>query len=390
MIQVLPEAATEAAAPTDDVATRARRLTRGWWWVALLVVAVVVVGLLNQRDGTNGVPLHPRNPGPDGAMAAAEVLRDRGVDVVLVDTLPDALAALGADGTLFVADLRHLSPTQLEEIGALGGSVDVVIAGNPYTDLAPLTDAVAASTAGTTTAVAASCADPDALAAARVTSSVGSVTALRDGVEVCFPTADGAGAFASWGQNGAAWRYLAEPRLMTNELLASDGNAALTFRALGHRPTLVWFLPTEASAGVTDRGTSPLPPWAGPLGLVAAGVALTLALRGRHMGRVVTEPLPVVIKPGEAVRGRGRLYRRSRASAHAAASLRAGTARRLAARLGLSRSADARTVVAAVAASSGREPDAVGALLYGPAPMTNAHLVDLSAALQHLESEVHQ
>lgn len=387
MIDVLPEAEAAPARPTDTARDRVLRVVRRWWWVWLLVVAVTAVGLVNASDGTNGIDLHPRNPGPRGAMATTQVLDDQGVDVVTVTTLPDALAALDGPSTLLLANLQFFSEDQLRQLAAV--DADVVIAGNPYTPLGPLTDAVATSPSGTADPVTAQCADPDAVAASRVSSSIGAVTALTAGVEVCFPTGDGAGVYAVWEQAGHTWRYLAEPALLTNEKLAEDGNAALAFRALGRHDRLVWLLPTEASAAV--ESVSPMPPVFTPLAVLAAGLALALALwRGRRLGRVVVEPLPVVVKPGEAVLGRARLYRRAGATGHAGAALRAGTARRLARHLGLPRSAGPDVLVPAVARAAGWDPMGVSQLLYHRNPASNAELLELSAALESLEREVHR
>lgn len=387
MIAVLPEASTTPTRPTDTARMRTRRVVRRWWWVWLAVVAVTVVGLVNRSDGTTTTALHPRNPGPDGAMAAAEILMREGVDVVAVTTLPDAMAALRGSSTLLVANLQYFSEDQLRDLSDVGA--DVVIVGNPYLELGPLTDAVAPSVLGTPSPVTAECGDPDAVAASRITSSIGGVEALRPAVEVCFPTADGVGAYAVWEQSGHAWRYLAEGALMTNGMLTEDGNAALTLRALGHNERLVWLLPTAASATVTR--VSPMPPLFAPLAVLAGGLVLALALwRGRHLGRVVVEPLPVVVKPGEAVLGRAQLYRRAGAASHAGAALRAGTARRLARRLGLPRSAGPDTLVPAIAAAAGRDSREVADLLYHRSPTSNTGLLDLSAALDTLEREVHR
>jgi len=385
MIETLPEAPAQVPR-TASAAERASRTVRRWWWVALLVVALGVVGVLGQRAGTNSIPFHPANPGPDGTMAAARVLGEQGVEIILVSTVPDAVAAATGDSTLFLADLRLLSESQLGRLASV--PADIVVAGNPYSDIAALTSAVEASPLGAASAVTASCEDPDAVASGRVSSSVGSVRALRDDVEVCFPTGPRAGVYAVWEQDGRSWRYLADPRLLTNDLLASDGNAALVFRALGHHARLVWLLPTESSVLVEERGASPVPPFVPPLALLGAGVVLALAVRARRMGPVVVEPLPVVIRPGEAVLGRARLYRRARSAGHAAAALRAGTARRLAARLGLGKHPDPQGLVAAVATSTGRDPATVRALLLGPAPRSNTDLVELSTALRRLEKEV--
>ena len=70
--------------------------------------------------------------------------------------------------------------------------------------------------------------------------------------------------------------------------------------------------------------------------------------------------------------------------------LRAGTARRLAHRLGLPRSAGPETLVPAVARAAGWEDIAVASLLYHRSPTTSAELLDLSAALESLEREVHR
>ena len=119
-------------------------------------------------------------------------------------------------------------------------------------------------------------------------------------------------------------------------------------------------------------------------------VVVTAVWRGRRLGRLVAEPMPVVVRAAETTRGRGRLYRRGRSYGHAGAALRAGTASRSAARLGLPRSAPAPLVVDAVARATGRRPADVEALLYGPPPTDDRALAQLAHDLDHLESEVHR
>jgi hypothetical protein len=71
--------------------------------------------------------------------------------------------------------------------------------------------------------------------------------------------------------------------------------------------------------------------------LVALGV---LALwRGRRLGPVVEEPLPVVVRAAETVEGRSRLYRKAGARDVAAEALRRAAVRRLGTALGLPRRA---------------------------------------------------
>jgi hypothetical protein len=183
--------------------------------------------------------------------------------------------------------------------------------------------------------------------------------------------------------------------VLANARLAEGGNAALALRLLGRQDRLVWYVPSFDDIGSTEASGPALgdllPPWTGPVAVQALVVALAAALwRGRRLGRLVTEPLPVVVQAAEATRGRGRLYRRSRAYGHAAASLRAGTASRVATRLGLPRSAGAVAVIEALAHATGRTTDDVAALLYGPPPTDDAGLTELARRLDDLESEVHR
>src|SRR5690606_25905753 len=143
---------------------------------------------------------------------------------------------------------------------------------------------------------------------------------------------------------------------LSNERFDEDGTAALMLRTLGHHEHLTWYLP---STGDTGQATGPgvgdlLPSWTGPLAAQLLVLVAALAVwRGRGLGRVVTEPLPVTVRAAETTLGRGRLYRRSRSRGHAAAALRAGTARRAAARLGLPRTAGATDVIDALTRATG-------------------------------------
>lgn len=386
MIEVLPETPPAPRDPTATAGARVRRVVRSWWWVGLLVVAVAVVGVLNSSNETD-IRLHPRNPGPTGAMAAARILADKGVDIVEAGSVADALAAVDGPTTLLLADPSGMTAQALARVA--GVAADVVVAGSPHLDLTPLTDAIQPTPAGGAATLRARCTDPAASAAGSISGSTGAVTALRDDVTICFPIVAGSGAYAVWRQDGQTWRYLADPTLMSNEALARDGNAALTLRSLGQHPRLVWFHPLRPDDGAAAAGRA-LPPWSAPVGVVLLGVVAMLALwQGRRMGRVVVEPLPVVVRPGESVRGRGRLYRRARAVAHAATGLRAGSAGRLGRRLGLPPAAGRDGLILAVARATGREPGAVAALLHGPSPTSEAGLLQLAAELAQLESEAH-
>ena len=110
--------------------------------------------------------------------------------------------------------------------------------------------------------------------------------------------------------------------------------------------------------------------------------------RGRRLGRLVTEPLPVVIRAVETTESRGRMYRKSRDRTRALAVLQQATRRRLASYLGLSGSADLGSVAAASAAVSGRDYREVLHLLDSPAAPDDSSLLERANTLSALEKEV--
>ncbi|MEE6296736.1 DUF4350 domain-containing protein [Georgenia wangjunii] len=393
---VVPARAPGAGGTPPAGAGGTPRWRRHWFPVlAALVLLATAVVLLLARSTTSALPLAPDNPMPAGAMAVAEILGREGVDVHLVRTTDDAVRLGGAGTTLLVTGTNTLDADHLTALR--GTAADLVLVQTPFAiGLEALTDAVEPDPAGARDPVAARCTDPDALAAEQISRSTGGLRALRDDVELCFPTGDGTGAYAVWEQDGRSVRAIADGELLSNGDLADSGNAALVLRVLGQHPDLVWYIPTPGDTVGPDgpagaSGAAVLPPEATVLGLQLALLALVvIAWRARRLGPVVTEAMPVVVRAAETTRGRGRLYRRSGAHAHAAAALRAGCAHRLARALGLPRSAAATTLVEATARATGRTEDELGALLYGTAPTDDASLLALTHALDTLESEVHR
>lgn len=361
--------------------------------VAVLAVVALLAGIVALAPGPRSDrPSAPDNPGPDGARAAAQILGREGVRVHDVRRLADALRLAEPGATLLVGNLGAVPQDRRGDLMATGA--DVVVLGSAFLPLDGLVDVVEPTPSGSTQPLRAQCADPDAAAASRVSGTTGSVRATGPGVEVCFPVGDGAGAYAAWEADGRTVRYLADPTLMSNDKLAEEGNAALVLRTLGHHRDLVWYLaePDDPTLADDAAAGSPMVPGAVTgilLTLLAATAVLALA-RGRALGRVVTEVMPVVVRSSETTLGRGRLYRRSGAHDHAAAALRAGTATRTARHLALPRSAPGEDVAAAVARATGRDPAAVAALLHGPPPADDAALLRLSHELDALESEVHR
>ena len=387
-----------AAVVGDGTTTRDRAADRWrrWRWPALVALLVVLVGIAAAlpEPQRSTVRLAPDNPEDSGARAAAQILGREGVEVEYVRRAADALAAAGRGGTLLVTGTSLLTTEQIEAVAA--ASNDLVLLDPDPAMLSAVTDAAEpVPGGGTVTERSASCDDPDARAAGTVRTAAGGYRALTDAATVCFPgQQEGTGAFLVVdGERRVT--VLADSTWVTNAGLAEDGNAALVLRTLGRADRLTWYVPSFddlADSAPSRPGLADLvPPWAGVLALQLGLVALVAGVwRGRRLGPLVTEPLPVTVRAAETTRGRGRLYRRSRAYGHAAAALRAGAASRSAARLGLPRSTGAPALIDALVRATGRSADDVAGLLYGPPPTDDAGLTRLARRLDELESEVHR
>ena len=388
-----------------DGTTTSSRLTarlRSWRWPAAALGASVLAGavLVSLSTEQSSVRFAPDNPSWNGGMALARVLEKQGVEVVYTTSVAQAVGASAPGATLLVANDYGMPDDVARSL--LDTGADIVL-------VAPGADLLAATTSQVThAAVAASgtatarCTDPDAVAAGEITSTGSGFRLTEDPAAapaaLCFvqDTASGTpvGHYAVYvlGGDGAPVRALDDATPLTNGSIIDAGNAALGLRMLGHTDRLVWLLPEQPPVGSQEPGLmDTLPPWMGAVGAQLLLLALVTALwRGRRLGPLVTEDLPVVVAASETTRGRGRLYRRSRAHGHAGAALRARSADRMAQRLGVPRSAGPDAVVDAVARASQRPAAQVGELLYGPPPSGDVELTRLATDLDQLESEVHR
>lgn len=397
-------AATDRPAPTS-AGSPPRRLWRRWWvLVAVLAAAVIGVAFLFVSQGpgpASSAPLDPRNPTANGAQALARVLESQGVrvDIARGDT---ELERAGADGdtTVFVARTGLLAESTTENLA------DIASAAQRLVLLAP-DRTVLRYLAPDVTVTDARRAERDLVATDCRTSDVRSGETLsRSQVEyrssladaTCF-TYDGSSVYLSMARHGGIppMVLLGSTSAPANDQVTDAANAAILLRTLGHSSRVVWYIPSREDVPAGDSGiVSLLPRWLGPV-LALGGVAfLGLVLwRGRRFGRLVPEPLPVVVRAVETTESRGRLYRRARDAARAGATLQQATRTRLADYLGLPRPSPAisargadQALVSAVAAASGRRVDEVGTLLLGPPPDRDDHLLGLAAELAALEKEV--
>lgn len=386
----------------STTASRAGARWRRWNWLLVVAVVAALAGLaaLLPEPRTSGTVLAPDNPGDDGTMAVAEVLADQGVDVEYVRTTAEAVAAAHAGSTLLVTSDALLGTGQIAAV--VDSPADLVLLDAPVLAAAATEGRLGFGYADTATdprRVTAQCAAPDARASFAVRAGGAAttwVTGGGSGVALCFPAENDGYAWGTVETDGRRVDVFGDALMFSNARVAEEGNAALALRSLGRHEQLVWYVPSlsddgalasdQPGGGLADL----LPPQALWLGALALLVLLAAAIwRGRRLGPVVSERLPVVVRAAETTRGRARLYRRGRSFGHAAAALRAGAADRCARRLGLPGSAPPEQLVQALARATGRDEQAIGGLLYGPSPTDDAGLRTLARQLDEIESEVH-
>jgi uncharacterized protein DUF4350 len=354
---------------------------------AAVLAAAVLVALLTDRAGPGY--LDPAAPVEEGSRAVAELLRDRGVDVVEARRTVDLPTGPGA--TVLVPFPDGVGPTQLAALRESGADV-VLVAPGPEV-LAELLPGVEVLARGAPVEVREpGCALPAAARAGPVELGGGFYRADPGAgrAVACYPLEDGA-ALLQVSAGGRTVTALGSADVLLNRALAEEGNAALALGLLGTHPRLVWFLagPEGPPVGAERSFLELVPPgwWWGAAQLGVAAVLLA-AWRARRLGPVVVEPLPVVVRSAEAAEGRARLYERAGDRGHAAEVLRGAARARLAPLLGLAGTAEPAALVRAVADRGGRTITAVSDLLYGPAPVDDAGLVELVDALDRIEAEV--
>ncbi|QFY06410.1 DUF4350 domain-containing protein [Nonomuraea phyllanthi] len=381
-----PAEGSSATSPTLRSTWRGSRIIA---LLGLIVVLVAIIGVLLSGGGGESRRLDPDDTSLAGSKALAEVLRSRGVTVDRVDSV-QAAAAKGAAGDrlLLITDMSYFDEYTLTKIPG-----DRLIVGD-LPGLPVLAPGVRSELATARTRSR----EPECpLPAARAAGSAymgGAIFTGPAGATSCYPDGDGY-ALVSFPSAGGVTTVVGDGGFMTNQRLAEDGNAALALNLIGTGKAVTWLVrpdvpPVTELPGERGQSLEDLMPdnvrWMIYMSIIA--LAVTAFWRGRRLGPVVAEKLPVVVRAAETVEGRGRLYRARRARQRAAESLRAGTIDRLTPRLGLGAGAGQHEVVAALAARTGEDPQQVGAALYGPPPADDAGLVGLAGYLDLIERQV--
>jgi hypothetical protein len=360
--------------------------TLRWVLLTLLVVTVVSVVSAYLTAPRPGGRMDPTATTPDGAHALVSLLRDHGVEVIEVGGVDEVVRAMRPDSLLLVAQTHYLiDEDALGRLADLPGdrllvepasrsrealAPDVRVAPGTSFGGKPDCDMPAAGRAG----------DVD-LGVADTYEASGDVALTR-----CYD-----GAVVRYSGDGRTVTVVGSADFMTNDGLLKEGNAALAMNLAGTRPQVVWYAPQRV-AGESDSGSSLVDLIPSRVTWIVVQLCLVVLLvalwKGRRVGPLVAEELPVVVRASETVEGRGRLYRSRRARDRAADALRTATLQRIVPRLGLGGQSDPTAVVQSIAQRVGGDPTVIGQRLYGPAPATEDELLDLSRQLDLIERQV--
>jgi len=361
---------------------------RSWRWVLLALVAICAVAaiatyLTAPRPGGH---MDPDSTGPTGAHALVALLREGGVNVVVANSVDEAVnAARPGTGLLFAQTQRVTNESLLQRLA--GTPSDLLL-------VEPTSHARAALAPGIRNS-GASVLDTKPDCALREANQAGSVDF---GPSNAFDAVGDRTVSSCYG--GALVRYRDGQRMvtvvgstdfMTNGGLLRAGNAALAMNLAGRHPRLVWYAPqhiegdSSGSAKIFDLIPANVTWIVVQLWLAVMLIALW---KGRRLGPLVAEDLPVVVRASETVEGRGRLYRSRRARDRAAQALRTATLQRMLPRLGLGVNTPAPAVVNAIAQRSRSDPESLRHVLFGPPPATDADLIQLARALDDIERQI--
>jgi hypothetical protein len=383
---------TATAVPRISLSRRIWRNRPARWIGATLGVTLLVLVTIAVFQGSVGRQRaeDPRSSTRQGAGALGQLLSDQGIQISTADQVVEATERLDSSTTLVVArpgqltadEARQLMDRQPHRVILLRPPAAALEAFGVQAEATPPRPGVFGPDCTLDAAMLAGPIDVDDPVAGYRASGLTEAA--------CYPTGTG---YAYLRATGTLGTLDLVGGGLSNAAIGKEGNAAFAMNLLGSQPRLVWLMATHApeGGGPTGGGQEPtlLPGW-WEIGVVQAAVALIVVgiWRGRRLGPILTEPLPVTVRASETVEGHGRLYYRLAARDRAAAALRTATRLRLSRSFGVAD--DSGVLTEAIARRTARSPSEISRLLSGPAPATDDELVTLANHLDRLEREARQ
>lgn len=411
------DVAARGTRTSPHVPFRARLRSAGVWIAAAIVILITVIAmLLMTSDREASDPLHFDSTQRDGTKAMVETLRAHGVNVTTTEDKDTARAASAESDTtlLILTNFDALAPgdisgfdSTLKDHGNRLALVDPQYSITDYTDRVTVNDNLS-PLSSPDSPTQPDCELPAAQAAGAVTTGESEYAETgkgTEGIHACYPLA-GPGVSEIDGTEvapGSARGQLliddggrvpltviGNADWVTNEHIATEGNASLVLTELSRTVNLVVYYPQFDDQDQPPPSTLDyVPSWfiAGALWLVPCVVILLLIL-GRRFGPLAVERLPVIVPAVETVHGRAALSARSHDRDGALHTLRTAALLRIAKRLATGPDAHTPEIVRQIAAKTGRHPAEVDAVFVSATPTTDAELTELVHQLTQIESEI--
>lgn len=393
------EAAEPASARLGQRPPARRRPGRWLLWllVILVVLGVVAWQLLNLLAGSTQLGLQPDDPAPKGAMALVRVLEQHGVKVMESDSLAATITAAQRPDTLVLVNEQDVELTAAQRTRLAAAASSLVLLAPDFQALGDYgLDLRLRASVDSGAAVAANCELGGLGADDRVTGSgprylAGSGESERTTVECVGDAQHGFGLVRLSGAQGSGGRLVEVTVIgatgsLRNDTIDQGGNAAFAINTLGGQAKLVWYTPgaDDIPASATPAPTQPT--WYAMAVAVLVGVLLAAALwRGRRLGPLVVERLPVIVPARETVEGRARLYASASARLRALDAIRAASATRLAMLCGLGPSARLPEIIDQTAWLTGIARERVAEALADAVPRRDRDMLQLARELGRIE-----
>ncbi|MEU9806972.1 DUF4350 domain-containing protein [Mycobacterium sp. NPDC050853] len=375
---------------TTSTATspRLRDRWRTWAWILAALAGIVVTALLVTKSPRPEGYLDPEAVTQRGGHALAQLLHDRGVTVTRATTIDELRAATRPASQLMVLDNGNISDEILDALAELPGDRLLL---TPYSDTRErLASQVRITSYQGDEIVEPNCDLREARQAGAIQTFIGPTYTFTNpgpGQTSCY-----GGTLVRYQDGNRTITVLSDETPLTNLQLAKQGNAALAMNLAGRSTHLVWYVPEKPKVGTSAQPKSMgdlIPDQVSMAVWQLCIVVLLLAIwRGRRLGPIVAEKLPVVVRASETTEGRGRLYRSRRARDLASESLREAARYRVVHRLGLPVDESPQVVTNTISQRIGRNPTEIHHVLFGPVPSDDQQLTALVQQLDIIERQV--
>lgn len=368
------------AVPKSKNANRGKTIIR---FSVFLIASFIVILLLTKN--VSSVPYSIYNSRDLGSMALANVLKDHGVSVYNV-TNRSKFEQFGPGETVAVTGVQYLRPEDMQTLAKTGSKVVYLGATVDFPENKWVKSTAGRIPEGTLPA----CSVPEARQVNFSSAWANALLPIDKNAIGCYPASETAeqsyGLVETW-EGKTRLIFVSDPRFFTNMNLADGANAALAINLLGDRKTLWWVNGAELSS--TEEGPSSIAPELfGLVLLVSIAIVVWGLGRGRRLGKVIPEKMPIIVHHAEVVYGRARLYRRAGAYTQVANSLRERAAKKLNQLLWMSPTSGTESFYAQTARLTGQSEEQIRQLLRPGSIRGNRELKDIAGKLDELVKTV--